>query len=242
MRIGFRFRTIPLLVTIALVALGIALGQWQQRRAAGKLALQATLVQRGAAAPVVVGAAPLAPAALEFRRVRVTGTFLADWPLFLDNRPQDGKVGFYLLMPLRIAGSNMHVLVARGWLPRYTAEHDRLPTFPTPAGEVTVTGIARGGLGHVMQLGTPPTVKPRAILQNIDLAQFAQASGLALQPFVLEQDAPAAPGDTLERAWPAPALGVERNQGYAFQWYALAAMAFLFFLITGFRRGTNKQA
>ena len=59
----------------------------------------------------------------------MTGEFVRDWPLYLDNRPQDGRAGFYLLMPLRIAGSNMHVLVARGWLPRYTAERGRLPPY-----------------------------------------------------------------------------------------------------------------
>jgi len=30
---------------------------------------------------------------------------------------------------------------------------------------------------------------------------------------------------------------VEKHRGYAFQWYALAAMAFIFFVVTGIRRG-----
>jgi cytochrome oxidase assembly protein ShyY1 len=29
------------------------------------------------------------------------------------------------------------------------------------------------------------------------------------------------------------------HQGYAFQWYALAVMALLFFVITGFKRDPN---
>jgi cytochrome oxidase assembly protein ShyY1 len=90
-----------------------------------------------------------------------------------------------------------------------------------------------------MQLGTPEPVKPGAIVQNIDPAQFAQASGLKLQPFFIEQGGPGAGG--LVRNWPAPSLGVEKHQGYAFQWYALAVMALLFFVITGFRRGTNQD-
>ncbi|UUZ50526.1 hypothetical protein LP420_12300 [Massilia sp. B-10] len=41
------------------------------------------------------------------------------------------------------------MLVARGWLPRYTGEHDRLPEFGTPDGTVTITGsAARHGQGH----------------------------------------------------------------------------------------------
>jgi surfeit locus 1 family protein len=239
MRYRFRFRAIPFLATVLVVALGISLGNWQERRADQKIALQAKLVERGAAAPVVIGAQPIDAAQVEYRQVSVAGEFVPDWPLFLDNRPQDGKVGFYLLMPFKVAGSSMHVLVARGWLPRYTGEHDRLPEFTTPTGTLIVTGIAKTSMGKVMQLGDPAALKPKAILQNVTPAQFGEASKLAVQPFFIEQTVPATPDDKLARNWPAPALGVEKHQGYAFQWYALALMAFLFFVITGFRRGTN---
>jgi len=67
------------------------------------------------------------------------------------------------------------------------------------------------------------------------VADAARASGLPLLPFFIQQTGPQA-DDALVRDWPAPALGVEKHQGYAFQWYALAAMAVLFFIITGLRR------
>ncbi|MES2017770.1 MAG: SURF1 family protein [Pseudomonadota bacterium] len=239
MRYRFRFRAIPFVATVLVVALGISLGQWQDRRAAEKIALQAKLTARGNAAPLVIAAEPVTASDAEYRTVSVAGEFVTDWPLFLDNRPQDGKVGFYLVMPFKIAGSARHVLVARGWLPRFNGEHDRLPEFATPSGTVIVTGVAKTGLGKVMQLGDAAAIKPRAILQNLTVAQFADASKLDVQPFFIEQTAPAADDDKLARNWPAPALGVEKHQGYAFQWYALALMAFLFFVFTGFRRGTK---
>ncbi|MDQ1922876.1 SURF1 family protein [Massilia pseudoviolaceinigra] len=241
MRIGFRFRAIPFVATVLLVALGIALGRWQDGRAAEKIGLQQAITARAGAAPVVLGAAALTPAQVELRPVTATGTFVRDWPLFLNNRPQEGKAGFYLLMPLRIEGTDMHVLVARGWLPRYTGQYDRLPQFDTPAGTVTITGLARAGMGKVMQLGTAAPVAPKAILQNLTPAEFAQASKLAVQPFFIEQSGPAPAGDKLVRNWPAPSLNVEKHQGYAFQWYALAVMALLFFVITGFQRGTKQN-
>lgn len=237
MRISFRFRPIPFVATVLLVALGISLGNWQERRAFEKIALQHKLTERAAAAPLTIGAAPLEAAPLEYRHVTVTGQFVSSYPVYLNNRPQDGRAGFYLLMPLKIAGSGMHVLVARGWLPRNAAEAGKLPPYATPSGTVTVDGIVKASVGHIMQLGTPEPVRPGAIVQNIDPAQFAQASGLQLQPFFIEQAGPNADG--LVRNWPAPSLGVEKHQGYAFQWYALAAMALLFFVITGFRRGPN---
>jgi len=241
MRISFRFRAIPFVATVLLVALGVALGQWQERRADLKIAMQRKLVERAAETPLALGA-QLAPGApLEYRRVLVRGQFVPEWPLFLDNRPQQGKAGFYLVMPFRIAGSDTHVLVARGWLARDAAQYGRLPHYDTPAGPVELVGIVKTGLGQVMQLGTPAEVKPNARLQNIEVGQVAAASGLKLQPFFIEQTGPAAPGEQLVRAWPAPALGVEKHQGYAFQWYALAVMALLFFVMTGFRRGTKRN-
>lgn len=239
MRYRFRFRAIPFVATVLLVALGISLGQWQDRRAAEKTGLQAKLTARGAAAPLVVAGAPLTVAEAELRRVSVAGEFVADWPLFLDNRPLDGKVGFYLVMPFRIAGSNRQVLVARGWLPRFTGEHDRLPEFGTPSGTVVVHGIARAHLGKVMQLGQAAEVKPRAILQNVTVEQYAAASGQPVQPFFIEQTSAVNDADQMVRNWPAATLGVDKHKGYAFQWYALAVMALLFFVITGFRRGTK---
>lgn len=235
----FRFRAIPFLATVLLVALGMSLGQWQDRRADTKIALQAKLTEQGAGAPLILTPMPMASDDVEYRRVSVAGEFVQSWPLFLDNRPQDGKVGFYLLMPFRIAGSDMHVLVARGWVPRYTGEHDRLPEFSTPPGTVIVSGIAKNSMGKVMQLGEPATVKPQAILQNLEPGQFAAASNLTVQPFFIEQTDPVDARDTLARNWPAPSLGVEKHRGYAVQWYALAVMALLFFVFTGIRRGTN---
>jgi surfeit locus 1 family protein len=239
MRLRFRFRTVPFLAMLVLAAVGILLGNWQTRRAAEKTVLQARLAQRGAAPALVLGEALQDPAAIEFRRVIVTGKFVPNWPLFLDNRPLDGRSGSVLLMPFTIAGSHRHVLVARGWLPRDPAGGTRLPAFDTPAGTVTLEGIAVRRPARLMQLGKAPGLRPGAVVQNLEVDAFARASGLDMQPFLLEQTGPAMPGEALVRKWPAPGVDVDRHKGYAFQWYALAALAFLFFVMTGWRSGSK---
>jgi cytochrome oxidase assembly protein ShyY1 len=240
MRLRFRFRTVPFVATVLLVLLGIALGNWQTRRAAEKTALQARLDQGMAAPPLVLDGASADPARLAFHRVIVTGEFVPDWPLFLDNRPQEGRSGFILLMPFKIAGSGKSVLVARGWLPRNNAEHDCLPPYTTPAGRVTLEGRAVDHLARAMQLGTPAALHPNAIVQNTEPGEVARASGLDLLPVVVEQTGPDLPGEDLQRHWPAASLDIDRHKVYAVQWYALAMMAFLFFVITGFRSGRSK--
>lgn len=241
---SFRFRLIPFLATLVLVAIGVGAGRWQDGRAAQKLAREARLAAGNAAAPLALGAAPVAAAEVEWRRVRLQGEWVAGWPVYLDNRPHAGRPGFYLLMPLRLAGSDMHVLVARGWLPRDMADRSKLAQYATPAGPVVVEGIARLAPGHVMQLGEAPRLAPGAIVQNADAAALAAATGWRFQPIVVEQTTPDGAGqgaaEALVRDWPAPALGADKHKGYAFQWYALAAMAVLFFVFTGLRKSGKR--
>jgi len=238
-RFSFR-RWVPLAAALLLAALGIALGNWQAGRAHQKETLAQVMAERAREAPLSIDFArgALDLDALEFRSVSVRGDFVRDWTIYLENRPYQGQPGFYVLTPLRVVGTSEHVLVLRGWGPRDGADRTRRPDFSTPAGEVTVTGLVRRDPGRVLQLGRASDPEPGVVLQNLDQAELARASGLALLPFVLQQtDAAAgAHADGLVRDWPAPSLGVDKHRGYAFQWYALAAAALIFFIVTGFRR------
>ena len=69
-----------------------------------------------------------------------------------------------------------------------------------------------------------------------------RSTRLPLQHFVLEQTSADGSETALVRDWPAPDLGIDKHRGYAFQWYALAAMAFLFFLFTGLRSGSKSNS
>ena len=239
MRFAFRFRPIPFIAALIVAIIGILLGNWQQGRAAYKTELQMQQRERGAQAPVELGPTIAASDDLAFRRVHVRGEFVANWPIFLANRPMGSQSGFYLAMPFKIAGSDMHVLVLRGWLPRQ-AEFGKLPPFATPAGPILLEGRVVASSGRVMELGEGPPVAPGAQVQNLATQELARASGLALQPFLVQQTAPATADDQLQREWPAPDAGIDKHRGYAFQWYALAALAVLFYVMTGFRRGSGK--
>jgi cytochrome oxidase assembly protein ShyY1 len=215
--------------------LGVSLGQWQTRRALEKESIERKLSERESSAPVMLNSVAKRIDDLEYRRVIVKGEFKPDWQVYLDNRPYNGAPGFYLLTPLKLAGSEQYVLVARGWANRNVADRAKLPLIATPSGSVEIQGVARRHTGRVLQLGQAEPLRPNAIVQNLDLDEFAQASGLAMAPIVVEQVSDTRDG--LVRDWPRPSSGAEKHRGYAFQWYALAAMAFLFFVITGFRSG-----
>jgi cytochrome oxidase assembly protein ShyY1 len=233
----FRFRWIPFIAAVVAASIGVSLGQWQTRRAADKEAIEAKLLTRESEAPMDLGAAMHPAGDIEFRRMRVRGEFVHGWNVYLDNRPYKGAAGFYVLTPLKIAGTGQHVLIARGWIKRDVADRTKLPAIVTPAGIVEIEGIARRDAGHVLQLGQAEPLRPGAIVQNVEPLQFEQAAGFKMQTFVIEQTSDAQDG--LVRDWPRPSTGVDKHRGYAFQWYALAATALIFFVATGFRRGTT---
>jgi cytochrome oxidase assembly protein ShyY1 len=209
------------------------LGQWQLHRAAYKQAIEDKIVAREAQVPVTLGTGTLDIDKLEYRRVKVVGELVRGWPVYLENRPNNGVPGFYLLMPLKIDGTGMHVLIARGWFPVNAEDRNKLPTVVTPAGTVTVEGIARRNPGRLLQLGQGDPVRPNAILQNVQIAEIAAASKLPMLPVFIEQTNDV--HDGLVRQWPRPSSGIERHYGYAVQWFGLALTALIFFIVTGIR-------
>jgi surfeit locus 1 family protein len=240
MRLHFRLRWIPLIATLVVAGIGIALGNWQTRRAEEKIAIADSIAARSQLDPLPIQTLPENAVPEEFRPLTVTGTFVKDWPVYLDNRPLNGKAGFYLLMPLRVAGSERVVLVQRGWFPRDPQDRQRLPSIAVSNDEVKLIGRVRTSIGKLMQLGETPVLTPGAIVQNVNIQALAAASKLPLQNFIIEQTNDL--GDGLVRDWPLPSAGVDTHRAYAFQWYALSAAAFLFFIVTGFRRASKPNA
>ena len=237
MRLQFRLRWIPLIATLIVTAIGVSLGNWQMRRAEEKLALQEDMRARAAFVPVNANTLSAGTVPEEFRRISAEGKFLPDWAVYLDNRPMQGKAGFYLVMPLQLSGSGQTVLVLRGWFPRDAQDRARLPAIPVPDAPVRIEGRVRHAAGKLMQLGEAESPAPGAIMQNVDVDSFSRASKLPLQTFIIEQTSDT--GDGLVRDWPLPSTGIDTHRGYAFQWYALAAAALIFFLVTGFKRASK---
>lgn len=232
-----RIRPLPALAAAAALMLTLNLGNWQMRRADEKLALQALADERAGAAPVAIGVAAVDAAALERRRVVLRGEWLPAKAVFLDNRQRRGVVGYHLLMPLRIEGGARHVLVNRGWIAAGRSR-DELPAVTTPAGEALVAGEARGALPRYLDMGRGAPAGP--VWQNLSLDDYRAWSGLDLQPLVVLQTNEA--GDGLVREWDRPDFGVDRHRGYAAQWYGLAALVAVLFVVLTLRRGKADEA
>ena len=216
--------TLAAFITVALTA---ALGRWQLQRADQKIGLQTEMDAR-AALPAwserdLLQAAD--PQAAWFRPVRLRGHWVPEASVFLDNRQMAGRPGFFLVTPLRLAGSERAVLVQRGWAPRDFIERSRVPEVPTPGGEVVLLGYLAPPPAKLYELGPPA---PGPIRQNVEPASLAAEFRLPLlQASVLQTSAA---DDGLLRDWPRVETGVAKHQGYAFQWFGLCALTVVLYL------------
>src|SRR5258708_3521660 len=232
-----KFRLVPVLLILIVVAVTVRLGFWQRDRAHQKEALQAHITQFENAPAQPVTSAPIALKDIEFHRVRAVGTFVPERVVYLDNRPYNDQPGFYVVMPFKLRDGG-YVLVNRGLLPRNPNERTAMKPYDTPKGEIPIEGIARADASKAFELGQGGSAAHHQIRQNLDVKAFAAETGLPLQPFVIQQLSD--DGDTLVRDWPVPASGVETNYGYMLQWWGMALAAIAFGLYAA-RRAARKE-
>ncbi len=212
---GLRFRPRAWAAALALAgcAAGIVLGNWQSGRAAEKRAAQAALT-----------------------RITLIGEFVPGYTVLLDLRVHRGRPGYHVVQPLRIANGKEHVIVLRGWIAA-DARRERLPDIVTPRGEQRVEGIALESVPQYMERPAQDACRPGTkpcVWQNLKIDEFAAWSKLPLERIVVEQTNDASDG--LVREWERPEATFLKNEMYALQWYSLAALAVILFVVLSFRR------
>jgi len=223
-------RWVVLLAAVVAFAGTARLGLWQMDRAAQKNALQKQLDTRRALPPVpqpelAVDAATAV--GQHQRRVNLTGRWVPAATVYLDNRQMGGRPGFFVVTPLLLVDGTA-VAVQRGWQPRDANDRSKVRVPPTPPGDVTVAGRIAPPPGRLFEFDAAAS---GAIRQNLVLADYGLEWRLSLRPLsVQEDDGASALNDGLLRQWPAPAAGVDKHYGYAFQWFALAALILVLYV------------
>lgn len=224
------------LLSVAGIAVLIALGVWQLERKSWKEGLIATLTERTAAAPRPIPPREswerLQPADLEFRRVAFPAEFLHEHEALVHSsgsafRPDVSGPGYWVFTPARLAGGSL-VIVNRGFVPE---------------GRQDATTRAQGQVkGSVEIVGAMRWPEPRGqfvpadnpggnIWYVRDHAAIAGAKALGtVAPFYVELEAPPAPGGFPRAGKLAVSLANNHFQ-YALTWFGLAAGLFAVFAI-----------
>lgn len=223
----FRPRLVPTLMAVCGVVLLLGLGTWQLFRLAEKNAINEFRAARASAPAVELPAHIDNLADWEFRRVRLTGTFLNDRELFLNARSLRGNTGYEIVTPL-VREAGPPVLVNRGFVP-YDRKDPASRAAGEPKGVVTIEGVLRTEprKGWLM----PDNDAVRNVWFWYDLPAMAKAAGVPdAAPFYIEAGPEPNPGGI-------PVGGQTQVQlpnnhlGYALTWYALAiALAVIYFV------------
>lgn len=222
-----------LLVTLVVSGITARLGFWQLSRAHTKESLNA-ITQARQLEPALHNEdwmAKSAPDTLLQRKVAMEGQWLEKYTVYLDNRTMKSQQGFYVLTPFELSNGSVF-LVQRGWVARDRARSDYLPPVQTAQGTVRLEAKVVSSPSKLMELGASAAAKEgfTVLRQNIDLEAFRLETKLNLLATLQQTESDAKnDADGLLRDWPQSISGADKNRGYAFQWFALSALALILF-------------
>jgi surfeit locus 1 family protein len=169
----FRPTLWPTLFSVPAFILMIGLCVWQVQRLYWKEGLIAEREARVTAEAIALPPVGVDPASLEFRRVRLEGSFRHDRELYLGARSLNGNPGYHVLTPFALTDGGA-VLVDRGWVPVERKTPDRRAEGQV-AGQQVVEGIVRLPPGKAWM--QPDNEPGNNMWFYVDLPAMATAAG-----------------------------------------------------------------
>lgn len=233
------------MVTILLLCLLVNLGFWQMRRAHAKEFLLERLAQRTQLAPVTLDQLLSHGSDLADYPLQVTGRFLEQYSLLLDNRSHNGIAGYQVLTAFLTEGRIL--LVNRGWIARGPSR-DVFPEIPAVAAQPTSDGTLQrvSGVTHqpspnyfVLKEDDYTKVSWPYLIQKIDLEKSSLLFDYPVLPFVLRLQPDQSSG--FVREWHNNIMGPEKHYGYALQWFSLAFALVVIYLVVNTSKTKNMQ-
>jgi len=215
------------LLVIPVITFG--LGTWQVYRRQWKISIIDNLETRTSAAPIPLPDNLEDLLDMEYRKFELTGTFQHDKEVFIGPRSpiedknapptggliSSGQSGYHVVTPFKLSGSDLTVLVNRGWVPR-----NKMNPTARPNGQVDHE-IRLVGLFRTPEKRAPfvPQHRPGRLFHYRDVESMARLTDAA--PILFDADA----GSTVKDG---PAGGqtvvTVRNEhmSYILTWYSLS--------------------
>ena len=247
--ISFRWILTTLLV-IAAVGVMIRLGFWQLDRLEWRRAFNDRVLSQINAEPLDLNTnQPVSELYdMEYRTVTVRGEYDFSQEVLLRNQVWENQLGFHVLTPLRIEGSDWYVLINRGWIPF----EEGAPTLRDKyheGGVVTVQGMIRRGQEKPDFGGVPdPTLAPGELRLDawnvVNLPRIGDQSGLKLLPVYIQQAPEPAWTALPYRSLPEIEISEGSHMSYAIQWFTYAAtlaVGYPFFVRRQLRKKEEKE-
>lgn len=209
-------RIVPPLAAVILIAAFTALAFWQLDRAGQKQAIE-DLFHDGAVHAPLVEDMPL----ILYKPIEASGSFRDDQQVLIENRVQDGRPGYHVVVPFEYSRNAALLLVNLGWLAKPAAT-DGVPAIGVSADPVTIRGrmgrLPRVGIRSGPVFAADDGWPKRARYPTVD--DIAAELETDVLPFVMLLDPE--PSSAYVRDWRPRESGPMTHYGYALQWFALA--------------------
>lgn len=220
------------MLALAGIALFLALGSWQVRRAHEKEALFAAFDAVAGQTPITLDRAREQASATTYPLVEIAGSYDADHAYVLDDQVRDGKAGVMLFDVFSPSAGGVSLLVNRGFLARDA--RGALPSIPAPpTGVRTLRALYAPPPGSGVRLGgnaLPRQARWPKTTIYLDVAEVSADLGRALDPRVLlETDSDDAAAGFV-REWRPEVFPPARHYAYAFTWFAFCAVVAVTFV------------
>ena len=205
------------------MALFVSLGTWQLWRAEQRAESFDRFAEAGQRPALTVPVGPGQFEAHRYRWLELRGQYLSSRQFLLDSMTHEGRTGYHVLTPFRLAGNGPWVLVNRGWV---LADPDRRRLPEVDVGEsarvirARIDALPRPGLTF-----DDPEASGSGWPQVLLFPTFANLEARLENPLVPYQLllSPEA-ADGFIRAWRPRAMPPERHIGYAIQWFSFAVV------------------
>jgi len=238
MRIGnyqFKANWVPSIVTALLLPVLIALGFWQLSRAEEKQQILEQRRERMQLPEYRLETIPEDLISIEYRKLVIKGRYLNQYLIYIDNKVHHGQVGYQVVIPLQLSGRDEIVLVNRGWL-KATESRDRLPEVLLIDTEVTLSGVAKLDPKDVASFGSKNRLGHEwpALVRWLDPKSLNNDIAGEIAAFMFLQNP--LPEDKLIREWKFINSPPEKNMSYAAQWFSMAGLLFIIYIVVNTKR------
>ncbi len=222
------------LALLALIgfALLMNLGFWQLSRAKEKKILLNSFAERTLQTPFLASDLTT-PQDLRYYRTQLIGEFDNQHSYLLDNKIQDGVVGYEVYTPFVAHGLAKPILIDRGFIPMGQSRRE-IPAVRDINGKVRLLGMLNTSPSYVA-LGAMNADQTSSWPKRVEYIDLKKLFGNDIYPYILMLH----PGDpaAYKMQWSAiTTMPPERHIGYAVQWFALATTLLILFVVLNCRR------
>ncbi len=233
LNVQFKASLLSTLLTIICIPLFIKLGFWQYEKAQLKLKIQASFEASNKNKTPDLKDYLSNSSILEFKKIQVQGEYKTQYQILIDNKVENSLVGYHVVTPLKIVGTDEYVLVNRGWV---QGEKDRadLPTFETPTGILDIQGMAWIPSQKIFTLEDKAQIEAdsktwQPVWQNLDMQKYVKNVPIKILPIIIKLDHKSAAGGFV-RNWEMSQERIVTHLGYAYQWFGFAFATFMIYL------------